>query len=261
MNLLVVVVVVVGYGIVKKLNGVEKKTVFFSFIFQVYVVFDDKIFWDMAESTTVASTTTPRPNYGAATTTTPDTDANEVKQNARMLWIISYAAIAPLFTIPSHIIFILAAWLTDPPQASSIALVAIGILLYFFFLFRQCYTSNKDFKTECCCWSLFLPLYPILAIIKYVGKIIYKPILICCCSCSMCKKIQSCAISCCKKIWDSDLCALGKCIWSLLIVFRGEDLEEGTEEELSDLMEETHEKKTLKIENKILQHQSILHCF
>ncbi len=137
---------------------------------------------------------------------TEKTENKAEAQNTDMLWRVSCAAIAPLFMIPSHIIFILAAWLTDPPRASSIALVAIGIFLYFFLLFRQCYTINKNFKTKCHCWSLFLPLYPIWAFFKFVYIIFCSKI---------CRKVKEKRVECRKK----------------------KDCEEGTKEESRLLLE------------------------
>ncbi len=180
----------------------------FPFIFQAYMhtVFGnqklDEYFWEELCVNTTDSTTETSASNNAAT--------KDMKRNDRTLWIVSSAVITPLFMLPSHIIFILAAWLTDPPQATSIALVSIGIFLYFFILFRQCYTINKEFDpTECCLWSLFLPLYPIWAILIYALKIAISLIFRCCSCCCMNikewrKNYKDEGLFCCFKICKSE---------------------------------------------------------
>ncbi len=145
----------------KKGCGYCTKENFFPFIFMAYVhvVFgDQKHFWGkkITSNTSSSSNNSNAADTNRGNNTNGTDEANKTAEakeanktadakdtNARMLWVVAYAAIAPLFTIPSHIIFILAAWLTDPSQASSIALVAIGVFLYFFLLFRQCYKINR----------------------------------------------------------------------------------------------------------------------
>lgn len=74
--------------------------------------------------------------------------------NSRAVWIIALLFTAPVISISSHMSFIVVAWLTDAPQASSVALICFAILLYFFFMFRQCYMVNKRdhcFTLRHCC--------------------------------------------------------------------------------------------------------------
>ena len=199
----------------------------------MYTVFgnqrQDEHFWEELCAKTTDSTTETSPSNNVVTTPEISAPPNDVvptteisapnnvvtknmKRNDRTLWIVSSAVITPLLMLPSHIIFILAAWLTDPPQATSIALVSIGIFLYFFLLFRQCYTINRNFKTECCFWSLFLPLYPIWAILMYAPKIAKSIICRCCCKDECCTSYEDededlcsfCKYRSCKNFWKCE---------------------------------------------------------
>ena len=62
--------------------------------------------------------------------------------NLRLVWIMTLSLVAPLFVISSHVTFILVSWLTDTAKASSVALICLAVLLYLFFMFRQCYMAN-----------------------------------------------------------------------------------------------------------------------
>lgn len=86
---------------------------------------------------------------------------NEKSMNLRLVWILTLSLVAPLFAISSHITFILVAWLTDTPKASSVALICLAVSLYFFFISRQCYMANVKVNPKSCCWWPFwLSFYP-----------------------------------------------------------------------------------------------------
>ena len=89
-------------------------------------------------------------------------------EKLRLSWIMTLSFIAPLFAINSHITFILVSWLTDTRRASSIALVYFAVLLYLFFMFRQCYTANAKKKHDYFCWSFFLPVYPLCQCCRFI---------------------------------------------------------------------------------------------
>ena len=110
------------------------------------------------------------------------------KKKLRLPWILTLSFIAPLFAINSHITFILVSWLTDTRRASSIALVYFAMILYLFFMFRQCYTANAKNKHDYFCWSFFLPFYPLCQCYRFVCA--------CFCFCSGCKD--------CRKIFKAN---------------------------------------------------------
>lgn len=114
---------------------------------------------------------------------------NEDKKwvNFRLVWIMTLSLVAPFFAISSHVTFILISWLTDTSKASSVALICLAVLIYLFFMFRQCYMANAKVEPEkCCfsrcsaCWSCCLPLYPFLQCLKLVCAC---PYLTCCRAC------------------------------------------------------------------------------
>ena len=90
---------------------------------------------------------------------------DDVKSN-RAAWLITLSLASPVFSVSSHISFILVAWLTDARKASSVALIGLAILLYFFFMFRQCYTINKGHSDANCWYTMCLSLYPMYRVIK-----------------------------------------------------------------------------------------------
>jgi hypothetical protein len=87
---------------------------------------------------------------------------NEKEDNMRLVWIIALSLVSPLFVISSHVIFIVVSWLTDSAKASSVALIFLAVLLYLFFMLRQCYIANATKDPEHRCWSCCLPFYPIV---------------------------------------------------------------------------------------------------
>lgn len=106
--------------------------------------------------------------------------------NYRLVWILLLCLVSPLFAINSHITFVLVSWLTDGMMASSVALIGLAVLVYYFFIFRQCYTSNAKIKDTICskCWNVFLPLYPMVQCLKFAGGFFYR--LFCCYKCKEC---------------------------------------------------------------------------
>ena len=105
--------------------------------------------------------------------------------STRAAWIITLSLAAPLFSVSSHISFILVAWLTDTAKASSVAPI-IHIVL--FFMFRQCYTINKGrFDASHNHWfpTFCLPFYPVYHFLCYINELCPVYFLYCC---SFCKK-------------------------------------------------------------------------
>ena len=106
--------------------------------------------------------------------------ANQNVVSTRAAWITTLSLAAPLFSVSSHVAFILVAWLTDTEKASSVAPICLAVLLYFFLMFRQCYAINKGIrhKNICsgnycddkCCFTFCLPFYPLLSYIKECYK-------------------------------------------------------------------------------------------
>lgn len=82
----------------------------------------------------------------------------EKHNSVRLIWIITLPLLSSLFAISSHMPFILVSWLTDTSKASSVAITCFAVLLYFFLIFRQCYSANVKFNPKFCCWSIFLIL-------------------------------------------------------------------------------------------------------
>ena len=72
--------------------------------------------------------------------------------------------LAPLFSLISHIGYIFAAWLTEPSKTTLVALIFLGITVFLFIVFRQCYIANEKVEVEkwfcnwfllCCpCWQV-----------------------------------------------------------------------------------------------------------
>ena len=75
-------------------------------------------------------------------------DSDKRVINNRLLWIMMFSLFGPFVCITSHASFILISWLTDPAQATSIALVYLAIFLFYFITLRQCYISNYNINNE-----------------------------------------------------------------------------------------------------------------
>ena len=93
--------------------------------------------------------------------------------NSRVAWIVTLLLIAPFFTISSHFGFILVSWLTDSAQASSVALICLAVMIYMFFMLRQCYLANEEVNPKGCCGSTCTVLYPCYQILKYMRAFFY----------------------------------------------------------------------------------------
>ena len=104
---------------------------------------------------------------------------NPTVENFRTVWVIILALVAPLFTISTHMGFILVAWLTNTSQASSVALLYLAALTYLFFMLRQCYSAHSNIRPKCCFWSVWLPLYPLWQCLRFAGAYVY---IFCCCN-------------------------------------------------------------------------------
>ena len=76
-------------------------------------------------------------------------DKDSDNKELRTKWVLTGLMVAPIFTIISHAGYILAAWFTEPSKTTELILVALGIILYFFFMFRHCYSVNEKFDGLC----------------------------------------------------------------------------------------------------------------
>ena len=79
-------------------------------------------------------------------------------------------------------------WLTDPSQATAIALVDIAIIIFFFTMVRQCYAINmnvkikyKKFKNVKCCILVLYPIYDILKTLWFCSCRCTRPLCKNCC--------------------------------------------------------------------------------
>ncbi len=89
---------------------------------------------------------------------------DETQKRKYFAWIVCFMLLAPLFSFSSHLGYIFVAWLTKPTLALSVALMLLGVCLYLFFMFRQCYMVNKDIdnadnKCGNCLLVLYYPIY------------------------------------------------------------------------------------------------------
>lgn len=70
------------------------------------------------------------------------------KANARTLWVTTGLMFAPLFSIASHSGYILIAWVTEPAKTTASFMVALGSILFFFFITKQCYKTYGNEPPE-----------------------------------------------------------------------------------------------------------------
>ena len=103
----------------------------------------------------------------------------------RLVWVITLSLVAPLFAISCHATFILASWLTNKSQASSVALICLAVLTYLFFMLRQCYTALNASKRLLEFPVCLIPLYPFYQCFKHVGACFYLS-----CCCDMCRECR-----------------------------------------------------------------------
>ena len=117
---------------------------------------------------------------------------NNTIHNRRDVWIYISLFYASLFCVSSHIGYIFVAWLTDPSRTSSIALLALVILLYFFLMYREIYDNNKSITTGSSCkekWKQSVHYIPPCAVVMFILEFIVSYL-------KICKEIAS---KCCKK--------------------------------------------------------------
>ena len=108
-----------------------------------------------------------------------ETDNKNKVANNMTLWVLMIALAAPVFTISTHIGFILVSWLTNTEEASSVALFYLAVLFYLFFMTRQCYSASSNLKPKHWCCSICLPFYPVRQCFKYIFGLVY---VLCCCN-------------------------------------------------------------------------------
>ena len=113
---------------------------------------------------------------------------HEVIKNNRLPWVLMFSSLAPIFSIAGHSSFILMSWLTDPTQATAVALVDIAVIIFFFTMARQCYAINMNFKIKnkhckyCkCCILLMCPMYNILKALWFCSCRCTHPLCKICC--------------------------------------------------------------------------------
>jgi hypothetical protein len=86
---------------------------------------------------------------------TEQTDNDRINIRQHTVWVVCFMLLAPLFSFFSHIGYIFAAWLTEPAQTTSVALIFLGITAFLFITFRQCYIANEKVKvTKCLNWLI-----------------------------------------------------------------------------------------------------------
>ena len=71
--------------------------------------------------------------------------------------------------------YIFVTWLTDPSWTSSIALIALEILLYFFLMYREIYDNNKSITTGSSCkekWKQSVLYIPPCAVVVFILEFI-----------------------------------------------------------------------------------------
>lgn len=76
-----------------------------------------------------------------------DKDQNRLTadKNRLIAWVVTGLMVAPLFSLASHVGYIVIAWITEPEKSSLILI--LGALLSFFYLFlvfKQCYVIYEE---------------------------------------------------------------------------------------------------------------------
>lgn len=82
------------------------------------------------------------------------------QDHLHLVWVMTFSLVAPFFAISSHTTFILVSWLTNTAEASSVALICFAVLVFFFFMFRQCYNKvnvKVDIAPQSRCWCCYVP--------------------------------------------------------------------------------------------------------
>lgn len=90
-------------------------------------------------------------------------DKKRIRQHT--VWVVCFMLLAPLFSLVSHVGYIFAAWLTEPSKTTSVALIFLGVAMFLFIMFRQCYIANE--KVEAKQWkNCFLLCCPGVQVLK-----------------------------------------------------------------------------------------------
>ena len=93
-----------------------------------------------------------------------DDDNRQIRRHT--VWVVCFMLLAPLFSLVSHIGYIFAAWLTEPSKTTSVALIFLGITVFLFIVFRQCYIANEKVKVEKWFCNWFLLCRPCWQVLK-----------------------------------------------------------------------------------------------
>ena len=103
-------------------------------------------------------------------------------QNRRDVWIYISFLYASLFCISSHLGYIFVAWVIDPSKTSSIALLALMILPYFFLMYREIYDNTKSITTGSSCkekWKQSVLYIPPCAAVMFIFQFMVSYFKIC----------------------------------------------------------------------------------
>ena len=93
-----------------------------------------------------------------------DDDNRQIRRHT--VWVVCFMLLAPLFSLISHIGYIFAAWLTEPSKTTSVALIFLGITVFLFIVFRQCYIANEKVEVEKWFCNWFLLCRPCWQVLK-----------------------------------------------------------------------------------------------
>ena len=100
------------------------------------------------------------------------------------MWLVFRTLYLSLFCVSSHLGYILAAWLTEPERTSSIALVVLAIVFFFFVMYRAIYdiilsltlSSLKSF-----CYDVSQCFKALVSVISFSILLVLNVIGHCCC--------------------------------------------------------------------------------
>ena len=109
---------------------------------------------------------------------------NKYIKNERQMWLVFRTLYLSLFCVSSHLGYILAAWLTEPERTSSIALVVLAIVFFFFVMYRAIYdiilsltlSSLKSF-----CYDVSQCFKALVSVISFSILLVLNVIGHCCC--------------------------------------------------------------------------------
>ena len=122
--------------------------------------------WDMPDDTPANITASQQELASLPGSRASDTKIIAVR---RTEWILICMLVAPLFSVSSHIGFILVAWITEPSKTTAVAIVSLTIFVYAFLMFRQCYMANVDVDVKGKpFFSYFICFYPLVQVIIHL---------------------------------------------------------------------------------------------